>query len=261
MSIRLLDKQSSEDKKMERSEQINELAKALSLAQGEIKPAVKDAVNPFFKSKYADLAAVWDACRGPLVKAGLAISQHPTTEGNVVTIETIVMHTSGQWMASKLSMTAKENTPQGLGGVISYARRYSLSSIMGISSEEELDGNVNGNGQAEAKPKPLAKPQDPRFSDPSQVPTSVPKGSLSEQTMKSLEKARESLGTDMFDGLLGGQGYKVIADIKTEEEAGKVVRLLREVYEESIIRKAQQIKKDESITDFKVAKAIVDGAK
>lgn len=127
---------------MEKSEQINELVGALSKAQGVIIPASKDSNNPFFKSKYADLASVWQVARDPLYKNGLSVTQHPSADGNVVTIETILTHGSGQWMSSKLTMQAKDASPQAIGSCITYIRRYSLSSIIGIASEEDDDGNA-----------------------------------------------------------------------------------------------------------------------
>lgn len=127
---------------MEKSEQINELITALSKAQGIIIPASKDSDNPFFKSKYADLAAVWEVARDPLYKNGLSVIQHPSAEGNIVTVETILAHSSGQWMSSKLNMTAKDSSPQAIGSCITYLRRYTLSSIVGIASEIDDDGNA-----------------------------------------------------------------------------------------------------------------------
>lgn len=126
---------------MERSEQINEIAAALSKAQGVIIPASKASDNPFFKSKYADLASVWEVARDPLYKNGLSITQHPSADGNIVTVETILTHSSGQWLASKLTMVAKDAGPQAIGSCITYIRRYALSSIVGIASEEDDDGN------------------------------------------------------------------------------------------------------------------------
>lgn len=126
---------------MERSEQIGELAKALCEAQAEIKPAIKDSNNPFFKSKYADLAAVMDVCRGPLTKHGLAISQHPGSDGEYLEVETVLIHQSGQWIASKLRLKPVDTKPQSVGSAITYARRYSLSAVLGIASEEDDDGN------------------------------------------------------------------------------------------------------------------------
>ncbi len=127
---------------MEKSEEINELSAALSKAQGVIIPASKDSDNPFFKSKYADLAAVWEVARDPLYKNGLSITQHPSAEGNAVTVETVLTHSSGQWMSSRLTMTAKDPGPQAIGSCITYARRYGLSAVVGIASEIDDDGNA-----------------------------------------------------------------------------------------------------------------------
>lgn len=143
---------------MEKSDNIKELAIALCKAQGDIKPAIKDTTNPFFKSKYADLASVWEACRGPLSNNGIFVSQHPTLEGCIVTIETMIMHISGEWMSSKLSMSSKDTSPQAIGSTITYARRYSLSSIIGISSEEDDDGNAaTGNNSNLSHSKPISQ--------------------------------------------------------------------------------------------------------
>ena len=148
---------------MERSENINELATALSKAQGVIVPASKDSDNPFFKSKYADLAAVWEVARDPLHKNGLAVVQHPSAEGNVVTVETVLTHASGQWMASKLTMNAKDASPQAIGSCITYLRRYALSSVVGIASEIDDDGNAATHKEA---PKSVREPKDIVYNPP-----------------------------------------------------------------------------------------------
>jgi len=135
--------------KMEKSDQINELVAALSSAQGMITPAIKDTNNPFFKSKYADLASVWEVIKKPLSDNKLAVIQHPTTDGNVVTVETVLSHASGQWTSSKLTMVSKDTTPQGIGSCITYARRYALSSILGVASELDDDGNAASGKQPE----------------------------------------------------------------------------------------------------------------
>ena len=134
---------------MEKSAEINELASALSKAQGVIVPASKDADNPFFHSKYADLASVWEVAREPLYRNGLAIIQLPSADGNIVTLETIIVHSSGQFISSKLTMIAKDASPQAIGSCITYLRRYALSSVVGIASEIDDDGNsaTNVNGK------------------------------------------------------------------------------------------------------------------
>src|SRR5271167_2147554 len=108
---------------MQTSEQLGDLATALAKAQGEITGALKDSANPFFKSKYADLASCWDACRSALSKNGLAVSQFPTTQDGGTYLVTTLMHTSGQWMRSSLAVSPTADTPQAMGSALTYARR------------------------------------------------------------------------------------------------------------------------------------------
>jgi hypothetical protein len=126
---------------MQTSEQINELATALAKAQGEITGALKDSANPFFKSKYADLASCWDACRSALSKNGLAVTQFPTTEATGVCLVTTLLHSSGQWMRASLSVHPKDDTPQAMGSALTYARRYALTAVVGVSQVDD-DGNA-----------------------------------------------------------------------------------------------------------------------
>jgi len=130
-----------------RSSSIAALAAALAKAQGEMEAAAKANVNPHFKSKYADLASVWEACRGPLSKNGLAILQPVSADGPKVTVTTILAHASGEWISEALTMTAQQNTPQGVGSAITYGRRYGLSSMVGIAPDDD-DGNAASRPQA-----------------------------------------------------------------------------------------------------------------
>ena len=131
---------------MKTSEQISELAAALAVAQGMMENAIMNRTNPHFKTKYADLAAVLNAARKPLSANGLAIVQ---TIGDGV-LHTRLLHTSGQWIASEhpLPMSGK---PQEIGSALTYARRYSLSALIGIAADEDDDANVatsRSNGKA-----------------------------------------------------------------------------------------------------------------
>lgn len=127
---------------MQKSETINELATALSIAQGQIQPAKKDADNPYFKSKYADLSAIWEVCREPLSKNGLSVSQFVENEGEFVVVTTMLLHKSGQWLSSALSLKPVKNDPQGYGSAATYGRRYGLSAIVGIVADVDDDGNA-----------------------------------------------------------------------------------------------------------------------
>lgn len=122
---------------MTQSENIGELATALSKAQAEIHAAEKDAKNPFFKSSYASLTSVWGAARGPLTKNGLCVIQTTTIDQGVMWLMTTLAHTSGQWIRGAYLLNPTKSDPQSLGACISYARRYALSSIVGITQEDD----------------------------------------------------------------------------------------------------------------------------
>ena len=143
-----------------RSASIAALAAALAKAQGEMEGAAKANVNPHFKSKYADLASVWDACRAPLSKHGLSILQPVRANGASVTVTTILAHSSGEWIEESLTMTAQQNTPQGVGSAITYGRRYGLASMVGIAPEDD-DGNAAsaGHNQQPARVEAPAQPE------------------------------------------------------------------------------------------------------
>ena len=152
------------------SETLGALSEALSKAQGEIEGARKDSANPFFRSRYADLASVWDACRAALSKHGLAVIQLPGLNDRGLFVDSILSHASGEWIASRLFITPLKNDPQGIGSAITYARRYGLQALVGIAPEDD-DGVAaagaiapqqkrEGNGQKtsqKTKPNPPAQ--------------------------------------------------------------------------------------------------------
>jgi len=123
---------------MNQSEKINDLAAALSKCQSEMTFAVKDSLNPFHKSKYADLASVWDAVRVPLTKNGLSVVQtmDVLADGKSVLVSTL-MHTSGQWIKSMLPIIYSQNTCQAQGAGITYARRYALAALVGCVQDDD----------------------------------------------------------------------------------------------------------------------------
>ncbi len=127
-----------------RSENINEIASALVAVQSAIKGAVKGKENPGFKgSRYADLPAVVDACKAELTANKIAYSQVPNFEGETTYLETILMHASGQWISGRYPLRPTKQDPQGMGSALTYARRYSLASMVGVVAEDEDDdGNA-----------------------------------------------------------------------------------------------------------------------
>lgn len=124
------------------SKEIDKLAAALSKAQAQIRSAAKDSVNPHFKSKYADLASVWEACRDPLTSNGLSVVQLPRADGKQVTLFYMLLHSSGQYISGELVLTAVQETPQAIGSAITYARRYTLAALVGIAQDDD-DGNAS----------------------------------------------------------------------------------------------------------------------
>ena len=157
---------------MEQSNSIGALAAALAKAQGEIKAAQMNAVNPFLKNKYADLGDVIAAIRAPLASNGIAYTQFPTSAGASIGITTTLMHSSGEWMRDTIYLDMGEergkSQAQVMGSIITYLRRYALASIAGVYADEDTDGN---NPQPRA---PQPRPE-PRQTTPTQPHEDAPK--------------------------------------------------------------------------------------
>ncbi len=124
---------------MEKSPSIAEISKALNKFQSKMPSVGFDANNPFFKSKYATLAAIVTTAKTYLADEGLSISQLLEGEGGVTTI---LMHISGEYLSSTLTLKSVKDDPQGHGSAISYARRYAYASILGIVADTDDDGNA-----------------------------------------------------------------------------------------------------------------------
>lgn len=136
------------------SEHINELAAALAKAQAVMAGASKDKINPGFKSKYADLASVWDACREALTANGIAVVQMTQpSEAQEVVVKTRLCHSSGQWIQGTLAIPVTKNDAQGFGSCLTYARRYALAAAVGVAPEDD-----DANAAVDAKPAAKALP-------------------------------------------------------------------------------------------------------
>ncbi len=141
---------------LETSETFAEFAAALAAAQAVIEGAEKGAVNPAFKSKYATLASVWEACRKALTDNKIAVVQAPYNgEGGDIGVTTMLIHSSGQWMRARLSVKPAKFDAQGAGSVITYLRRYLLSAMVGVAPEDD-DGNAAVGRPNDPAPKQVA---------------------------------------------------------------------------------------------------------
>jgi len=124
------------------SKNIGQLALALSKAQGEFSAAIKDKKNPFFKSNFADLSSVIEASRDALVRNEIAVMQFPSGNEMRTYLTTKIVHSSGEWLESTIACVPQKQDIQSIGGTLTYLRRYSLASILGITQEDD-DGNGN----------------------------------------------------------------------------------------------------------------------
>jgi hypothetical protein len=134
------------------------LSEALVKAVGELSNVAKTAANPYFKSKYAPLDAIIDATRPVLAKHGLAVIQEPLFMEGTAGVETIIIHKDGASCSSTLLLPLKDQSPQGVGSAITYARRYALAAVLGIASEDDDDGNVSTGLHKKQEPAPAKSP-------------------------------------------------------------------------------------------------------
>lgn len=217
---------------MNKSESIQELAAALSKFQGEIKNPSNTATNPFFKSKYAPLNDVLNLVRPILSKHGLSVVQAPSGDGENIVVTTTLLHESGEWMEfPELILKADKPTAQGAGSAITYARRYAISAILGISSEDDDDGN-------HAEPD-TPKPTTPKAEKNKGQSTPKSKTDTDKQAIVDNSLASDAQIT-YINNLSSKKGYTIDAlvsyiktaynktDIKalSKQEAGEVINML-----------------------------------
>ena len=133
---------------MNSSETITKIAASFTAAQSEFQHAPKDSTNPHFKSKYADLATIIETVRPILSKHGLSVMQRNQPNAGGVTVQTTLLHSSGEWIADDgLSVPASKNDAQGFGSALTYTRRYGLASLLCIAQDDD-DGNAASTPQA-----------------------------------------------------------------------------------------------------------------
>ena len=155
---------------MKHSDTLSAISKALAKFQGEVKDPAKDTNNPFFKSKYVPLDGLLNAVRPVLAANGLSFMQFLGGDGQTITVTTLLLHESGEWIESEpFPLKPVKTDPQAYGSACTYGKRYSLSAALGIGWEEDDDGNTasqkpNQNAQqAAGAPKPKqanTSPQD-----------------------------------------------------------------------------------------------------
>lgn len=142
---------------MNKSEDIKELVTALVKFRSEVAKINKSAKNPFFNSSYAPLSDIITAVEEQLTKNGLMLLQFPKGENE---LETILTHTSGQWMSQSYYMRPIKGDPQAYGSVITYMRRYALGAILMLNIDEDDDANSSSSPNVSSDDRPwLTEPQ------------------------------------------------------------------------------------------------------
>jgi len=222
-----------------KSETLGELAKALVKAQGEMKRAKKESVNPYFESKYADLASVWDACGEALFNNGLAVIQMnaPTENSNDLCVITMLIHGSGEWVAGSLIMKLIKTDPQAIGSAMTYARRYTLSAMVGIAPEDD-DAEIAMGRETQREIKPIVKEVAAKKTD---VDTSQ---SNFERFLQAMTDIKKSIGKTMYYVILEKYGFEHANEIKSRAEQEKI-------YKEMLALQIQ-LRENQLITDNQI---------
>jgi hypothetical protein len=216
---------------LNKSESIANLVKALSTLQGELKDADKNALNPHFKSKYADLSEVLGNLRPLLAKNQLALSQFPSFENGIVSVTSLLAHASGEWIESTASAPATKQDVQGVGSAITYLKRYSAAAIVGMASaDQDDDGNSVSIQKVENKPivKQEVKDFRPQTVDAAKIETIIQgyakalviAGVSEAQVNEKIDTARSVSKQKPFDAFSKEYGDKIVklkSMVKTED--------------------------------------------
>lgn len=220
---------------MKTSENINEIAKAMAAFQSEVKQPEKDAVNPHFKNKYVTLDGIVRAIQAAGPKHGLSFIQIPTVNEQGVSVSTVILHSSGQYIEFEpITLPMDKRNAQGAGSAITYGKRYSLAAAFGIVSDEDDDGNAASHQQQQRQQRP---PQQ-RQQKPPQAPLTPPKqqgGGISAEQMQTLtavvKKASEASGIDQAqvfaDATKACEFPGKTSKQLTPQEADAVIKYLR----------------------------------
>lgn len=202
---------------------IGKVAGALAKAQGVMRGAAKDATNPHYKNRYADLASIWDACREALTANELAVLQPVYSDGARVTVVTILTHSSGEWVSGELTVTAQQNTPQGVGSAITYARRYGLAAMVGVAPDDDDGEGAEGRPSGGGDYRKRSAPSTPASARTVTAAPPPPSGSAAPKL-----SAREELETVILSCNSRTELATVVGRIKTLPSTDQDA--LREVY-------------------------------
>jgi hypothetical protein len=213
---------------------------SMSKVQAHIEGAFKDKNNPFFKSSYADLESVWGVARKPLADNGFSVMQTPCKSGEHLI--TTISHSSGAWVRGSWPLNTIKKDPQGYMASVTYARRGSLASMLGIYQTDD-DGNEASNVDVEEK-------TDRKITKLKTVKTPQPKKKTDEE--KLADNVRE-----VFD-----EGSETLSESRTKQLNGKLDKLTdnqrKEFFAEMVCTTVGQIRKDEYVKATKTLQKVVN---
>ena len=191
------------------SQDIGKLAEALAKAQMEMSAAKKDAKNPFFKSDYATLASCLGAGNPALNKNGLCVTQLPGSSDGNISLETILMHTSGQFIKSNIYVKPEKTGPQALGACLSYLRRYSYSAIIGQATADDDAESATDRKKPDAGKNPAQKKADTHVEPKVDMPKFI----------AAVTKLTEEMGmsAEIFDSFMSDEKVKSLDVLKTKD--------------------------------------------
>ncbi|PWE26694.1 hypothetical protein C4N9_20760 [Pararhodobacter marinus] len=183
------------------------IAAALAAAQAEMGKALKQANNPHFRSKYADLGNVMEACLPALNRHGIALIQPAGAEGDERFVETVLIHVSGERLTCRVPLIVSKNDMQGYGSAVTYARRYGLMCMAGIAPEDD-DGNAAANAAPKRDERRASTRENDGF-DPVAAAVAALSGA---ETLEQLAERWRAIGGDM-------QRVQACADAKERRKA------------------------------------------
>jgi hypothetical protein len=196
---------------------VGAIAAALAAAQAEMGHASKDAKNPHFKSTYATLASVLDATRPLLARHKIAVTQHLSADGKIARVDTFLLHESGEWISASSSSEARDASPQAIGSAHTYLRRYALSAICAIASDDD-DGEA---AQPARNAQPTRNTPRAEAAPPSMDPTWE---SNRAGFLRELE--RLGVGSEALTEYLAEQGQPIPSQLPPERRAKLLQALL-----------------------------------
>lgn len=209
---------------MNHSESIAKLAAALVKVNGEIEHAHKNATNPHFRNRYADLTEVIDTTRPVLAKHGLSVVQLPGYSEGITTLDTILLHESGEWISGTAGARVQKDDPQGVGSALTYLRRYSLAAVVGIGQEDD-DGERAVRREAAHHEAVTASAE--RTGYPAQQPSSQPNGvKHSNVPHESVEQEGARVRAEVAANRANGASFNLDAKAAGKKAEGKTWRQL-----------------------------------